>query len=231
MSAALRADAPLGFVLHPGWGFAADALAPWAGALARRWPEAPVLAWERPYFGAAARPRPADEVRWIGIGHSFGHALLRQAELPWQGLVALHGFSRFCRRPQQPQGTPPRLLDAMRARLQAEPQGVLADFHRLCGSERQPPGLPDVAALDEDLLALRELDLAPATVPLLALASRDDAVVPAALSEACFAGRAELRWRDGDHCAWLRAADEGVAQLADWLAGLPSRDSACGAPR
>lgn len=216
-----------GFVLHPGWGFPAEALAPWAGALARRWPGAPVRLLERGYFrgpsGAAPPPAPEPGVDWIGIGHSFGHAVLRQSGTPWRGLVALHGFTRFCRRPGQPQGTPPRLLDAMRARLRTEPQAVLQDFYRLCGdADRSPAGAPDLDRLDADLLALRELDLAPADAPLLVLASRGDAVVPPALTEACFpAGMAGLAWREGDHCAWLRAVEEGVDLVAGWLERLP----------
>lgn len=212
-----------GFVLHPGWGFPADALAPWAEALARRWPGAPVRLQDRGHFrgdsGTASPPAPGPGIGWIGIGHSFGHAVLRQSGTPWRGLVALHGFTRFCRRPGRPQGTPPRLIDAMRARLKTEPQAVLQDFHRLCGdAQRLPPAEPDLERLDADLLALRELDLPPADAPLLVLASRGDAVVPPALTEACFpAGEAELAWREGDHCAWLRAAQEGVDLVADWL--------------
>lgn len=210
---------PFGFVLHSGWGFAADALDGWAEALARQWPQAPQQVCERGYFGPAREPVLDAAVDWIGIGHSFGHALLRQKAGPWAGWVALHGFTRFCRRPGRPQGTPPRLLDAMRARLQSEPAAVLADFRRLCGSAAPlPEAPPRLQPLGDDLLALRELDLPPSALPTLALASRDDAVVPPALTEACFAAEAELHWRDGGHCAWLHAASEGVARVADWLA-------------
>lgn len=200
------------------------------------------------FGGNPQRPHLDPDRAWIAVGHSYGLAwLLQQAAsfqdatdaptvagnkaslVPWRAAVSINGFTRFCRQAGQAPGTPVRLLDAMLARLERDPVATVQDFRARCGSVADDPAFPlatlardagDAArhALQQHLLALRTLDLRLPGLPLLALATQDDAIVPPALAQACFGaldttGARCLQQLPGDHLSLLRQPE----MLADWI--------------
>lgn len=183
-----------------GWAFDASVWTPLRAEL-RDWPQA---VFDAGYFGPAREPGIAGPV--IAIGHSLGALrLLRSLPRNCLGLASINGFPRFAAGPGFEAGVPPRMLDRMLKRLDADPVAVLQDFRRRCGEEN-PFGAPRLEALGRDLQALRDEDQRPALamlrVPLLALAGEDDPIVPASMTRAAYAGSpvCELRWRErGGH--------------------------------
>lgn len=143
------------------------------------------------YFGAAKPPAPFDGAR-IAVGHSLGALYwLALADVPWQRLVAINGFSRFTAAADFPQSVPPRVLERMRRRFAESPATVLDEFRAACGNGGASGSQADAAALAEGLAQLAATDgreaLARRAADVWAYAARDDDIVPAAMSEAAFA--------------------------------------------
>ena len=157
-------------------------------------------------FGGDARsPALSAEVDWIAVGHSYGFAYLMRQPVAWKAAVSINGFTRFCRRPGQTGGTPARLLDAMLNQLEGDPRATVRDFHRRCGAEQRNPAHLDASLLREHLARLRHLDMAPPPCPTLALFTRDDAIVPPELAQACFGqSGCTLEETPGGHMRLLR---------------------------
>lgn len=157
------------------------------------------------YFGRPDLPGPCAAPR-IAVGHSLGALWwLALTKLPWRTLVAINGFPRFTAAPDFPPGVAARVLDRMQKRFAVAPAAVLADFHQACGGPG--PALPVATApLAAGLARLADTDgraaLAQRRSNVFALAARNDAIVPAAMSAAAFAGLppGRLRWLDdGGH--------------------------------
>lgn len=136
------------------------------------------------FFGPQELAVPPGD--WVGVCHSLGFLRLLGMDAPLRALVSLGGFARF--------DAPPGPVRAMRRRMASDAAGVLAAFHQACGL---PPELaPDAAKSRPDILAqglddLLNLDERPRLtaglgVPLLAVAAKDDAIVPIAVSRAQF---------------------------------------------
>lgn len=249
-------DRPLGFALCHGWGLDAACLQPLARALLAAFPAGSIRCewFDLGFGGEPLHPKLDQDRFWIAVGHSYGFAWLMQqaAEanshasedatvknetlLPaWGAAVAINGFTRFCRQPGRPEGTPMRLLDAMLARLAQDPVATVEDFRQRCGLVPDEPAFEAAwlandtpqarnaqAALQQHLLALRTLDLPLSELPLLALATRDDAIVSLALARACFqpaaaAGRLTLQELAGDHLSLLRQPAMLAGQIRAWL--------------
>lgn len=220
-----------------GWAFDASFWAPLRAELGD-WPQA---VSDAGYFGPARDPAVAGPV--VAIGHSLG-ALRLLGGLPrhCRGLVAINGFPRFAAGPGFEAGVPARMLDRMGKRLSADPMAVLRDFRQRCGAAEpfgvptgepigepvgEPRGAPRVEALDRDLQRLRDDDhraaLAALTLPLLVLAGDADPIVPAAMTQAAYAGRPadELRWREGGgHLLPRSDAAWCAARIRDFLSRL-----------
>lgn len=208
----------IGFALCHGWAFEASALSPLQEALERRFPQAACAVFDLGFTGRKQVPALAPERRWIALGHSWGFAWLMRQPVPWHALVSINGFTRFCRRPGHPQGTPVRLLQAMLERLEGDPDATVQDFYRRCGSPQNAPPHLDLLSLRAHLAALRDLDATLPPCPTLALATQDDAVVPVALAQACFAPpRCTLHVWQGDHVRLLREADACVDAVDRFL--------------
>lgn len=157
------------------------------------------------YFGAPVPPAPCAGPR-IAVGHSLGALWwLGLTSLPWTRLVAINGFARFTAAADFPQGAAPRVLARMQKRFAAAPDAVLADFRHACGAAG--PILPrDTAPLAAGLATLAQADaraqLHGRRHDVFAIAARDDAIVPPAMSEATFAAlpATHLHWNDdGGH--------------------------------
>jgi pimeloyl-[acyl-carrier protein] methyl ester esterase len=144
-------------------------------------------------FSAADNILPASDQITLAVGHSYGALWLLQRCPPSVPMLAVNGFARFCSGDGQAEGTPPRVLDRMRARLSGDPQGTLDAFRARCGAPpADRPGLSEPLAAG--LTALRQDDARPplalrrATAPhgLFALGGDADPIVPPALAVEAF---------------------------------------------
>jgi pimeloyl-[acyl-carrier protein] methyl ester esterase len=151
---------------------------------------------------------PKGEIEWptdaIAIGHSLGLLwLLEQGGGRFRGLVSIQGFDCFCCH------IVPSRIAALKRGLEREPGGTLQAFWRSCGAAgfALPESL-NVARLDEGLDWLMHWDARKAkqelACPVLALAARDDAIVPASMSEAIWEDTGIIWSQDGGHVLPLR---------------------------
>lgn len=130
----------------------------------------------------------------VGIGHSLGFMwLLKNLEkYNFKGLVSVNGFTRFAAADYYP-GVADRIIARMILQFRRSPQKVLEDFRKRAAmpSGRIPSSEKiNSATLEEALLQLQKWDcreiLTKTRLPVLALAARDDAIVPPEMTEACF---------------------------------------------
>jgi len=146
---------------------------------------------------------PPGKAEWpedaIAVGHSLGVLwLLARGQGRFKGLVSIQGFDRFC-----PHVAPSRVA-ALQRGLESDPDATMQAFWRSCGA----PGfaLPqslNVPRLQEGLEWLMHWDAREAKegldCPVLALAAKDDAIVPPAMSEAIWGGKSLVWSPDGGH--------------------------------
>ena len=110
--------------------------------------------------------------------------------------------------------------------LEREPGATLQAFWRSCGASGFAwPEALNVARLDEGLDWLMQWDARQAkaalTCPVLALASRDDAIVPPAMSEAIWGEN--IVWSpDGGHVLPLQHAEWCARHVLEFADTLPS---------
>lgn len=158
----------------------------------------------------------------IGVGHSLGLLwLLRQASQGrrFRGLVSIQGFDRFCPR------VPEARVFGMRRGLARDPATMLAAFWRGCGTGPfAPPNALNRERLDEGLGWLLDWDeramLASLDCPVLALAARDDAIVPPPMSAAIF-GAEKIAWSEtGGHVLPLSRPDWCAKHVLDFAHDL-----------
>ena len=171
-----------GLVFLHGWGFGASTWGRWLADFSSRTHHC----LDTGYYGPANLLLPDNPDGWIGIGHSFGFARLTQFPLRWKALVGLGAFLHFCPTVQFPVGTPAPILDAMTERLDISAGDVLARFQKRCGLKEAtaPSPTPEgLTRLRTDLLALRDLDMAPPACPTLFLHAKDDRIAPVVLAD------------------------------------------------
>jgi pimeloyl-[acyl-carrier protein] methyl ester esterase len=171
---------------------------------------------------------PKAAITWpsdaIAVGHSLGvlwllHRAGEEGRPPFRGLVSIQGFDRFCPH------IPPSRVAGMRRDLHRDPSQTLEAFWRGCGTEPfASPEALNVARLDEGLGWLMDWDETKARAelacPTLALAARDDAVVPAAMSEAIWRSDTIL-WSDtGGHVLPLQHPEWCANHVLDFAHAL-----------
>ena len=158
----------------------------------------------------------------IAVGHSLGFLwLLQHGGGRFRGLVSVQGFDCFCCH------IPPSRVAALKRGIEREPHGTLQAFWRSCGAAGF--ALPDalnVARLDEGLDWLMHWDARKAkdelACPVLALAARDDAIVPASMSEAIWQD-VDIKWsQDGGHVLPLRHPRWCARHVLEFADALPS---------
>ncbi|WP_424196259.1 alpha/beta fold hydrolase [Ampullimonas aquatilis] len=192
----------MNFVLCHGWSLDQRSMLALAAALQIHYPQASLQLIELGMTGMPINEQILIEpnVPMIAIGHSYGFAWLLKQSVNWQALVAINGFTHFCRGPHHPTGTPKRLLEAMLARLGNEAEALLAEFYQRCGLPEgalfKTPARLDTARLSHFLSKLRDTHLSLPDLPVLAIAGKQDTIVAADLSQDCFK---ELAWLDGQH--------------------------------
>ncbi|HEX6830841.1 MAG TPA: hypothetical protein VF090_04780, partial [Methyloceanibacter sp.] len=142
-----------------------------------------------------------------------------EEERRFRALVSIQGFDCFCPH------IPPSRVAGMRRGLRRDPSQTLSAFWRGCGTEPfAPPSALNVERLDEGLGWLMEWDESEAKAklafPTFALAARDDAVVPRAMSEVIW-GSDNIRWSDtGGHVLPLKHPEWCANNVLDFAHAL-----------
>ena len=147
--------------------------------------------------------------------------LLEQGRGRFRGLVSIQGFDCFCCHI-----APPRIA-ALKRGLEREPGETLQAFWRSCGASGFAlPEALNVARLDEGLDWLMHWDAQKAkhelACPVLALAARDDAIVPASMSEAIWEDTGIIWSQDGGHVLPLRHPRWCARHVLEFASALPS---------
>ena len=199
------------FVLVHGWGFHAGIWDQFVGRL----PDAEIARVDLGLIKGGPKgvsDWPEDS---IAVGHSLGLLwLLKQGQGRFRALISIQGFDCFsCYIPKS------RVLGMQRT-LKRDADATLRAFWRSCGTE--PYAAKDALNVDElgkglDWLAswdARE-ELGALTCPTLALASRDDQIVPPAMSETIWNGN--VIWSEsGGHALPLLRAEWCASQVSDF---------------
>ena len=158
----------------------------------------------------------------IAIGHSLGLLwLLEQGRGRFRGLVSIQGFDCFCCH------IAPSRIAALKRGLEREPGETLQAFWRSCGASGFAlPEALNVARLEEGLDWLMHWDSQEAkhelACPVLALAARDDAIVPASMSEAIWEDTGIIWSQDGGHVLPLRHPRWCARHVLEFASALPS---------
>jgi pimeloyl-[acyl-carrier protein] methyl ester esterase len=169
----------------------------------------------------AATEWPSDA---IAVGHSLGalwllHRAREEGRAPFCALVSIQGFDRFC-----PNVLPSRVA-GMRRGLRRDAYQTVEAFWRGCGTKPfAPPDALNVERLDQGLGWLMDWDESKAKAklacPTLALTARDDAIVPAAMSEAIWRSDT-IRWSDtGGHVLPLKHPEWCANHVLDFAHAL-----------
>ena len=216
-----RTTSKMHFVFVHGWGFNP---ALWRDVL-RNIGNAEVTLIDLGFIAGgpqAAASWPSDA---IAVGHSLGLLWLlhrageEEGHAPFRGLVSLQGFDRFCPH------IPPSRVAGMRRGLRRDAGQTIDAFWRGCGTGPfAPPEALNVEGLDEGLGWLMEWDEAEAKAklacPMVALAARDDAVVPQAMSKAIW-GSDNIRWSEtGGHVLPLKHPEWCANHVLDFAHAL-----------
>jgi pimeloyl-[acyl-carrier protein] methyl ester esterase len=169
----------------------------------------------------AAAQWPSDA---IAVGHSLGvlwllHRARQEGHAPFRALVSIEGFDRFCPH------IPPSRVAGMRRGLRRDAYQTVEAFWRGCGTELfAPADALNVERLDEGLSRLMDWDESKAKAelacPILALAARDDAIVPQAMTEAIWRSDT-IRWSDtGGHVLPLKHPEWCASHVLDFAHAL-----------
>lgn len=181
-------------VLLNGWGYDAKL---WDTVRAHLDPALEVITLDFGFYGNECLKFGAGETAPLAVGHSLGALWwLAQAPEAWRRLLCINGFPRFTATAGYAPAVAPRLLARMRTQFARDPAAVLADFHARCGGHT-PAGRPELARLAAGLDWLAQWDgratLAARRADVVALASRADPIVPAAMSAMAFG---DVAWID-----------------------------------
>ena len=192
-----------------GWGYDAHFWDPVRSVLG----DVPSAALDLGYFGSTDTRLLRDVT--LLVGHSLGFLwLARQSALAHVPLIGVNAFSRFVEAEDYRPAVPARVLERMKRRLVSDTRGVLEDFWTRAGATG-PDRVPDTAALAEGLDHLATWDerenLAVRASSTRLIAGREDAIVPAAMSEMAFKG-SEITWLPGGH-ALPRSHAADIARL------------------
>jgi len=161
---------------------------------------------------------PADA---IAVGHSLGLLWLLQGGSRYRALVSVQGFDCFCCH------IAPSRVEALKRGLEREPQATLQAFWRSCGAAGF--ALPDalnVTRLAEGLDWLMHWDAREAkhelACPVLALASRDDPIVPPSMSESIWKEGGIVWSDDGGHILPIRHPKWCARHVLEFANALPA---------
>ena len=169
---------------------------------------------------------PKGERDWppdsIAVGHSLGLLwLLARGGGQFRALVSVQGFDCFCCHVALSR------VAALKRGIEREPYATVKAFWRSCGApDFAPVEALDVPRLHEGLDWLMHWDVRDAkdglTRPMLALAARDDAIVPAAMSEAIWQKPGLVWSQAGGHVLPLRHPQWCARHVLEFARSLPA---------
>jgi pimeloyl-[acyl-carrier protein] methyl ester esterase len=199
-----------------GWGFDAS----FWDELAAQLPQFRQKRIDLGFFGETAN-EVDDAIPSILVGHSLGFVHGMRSRKNWAGWVAINGFAHFVATPTQAGCVPESSLREMKEKMTKDPPRTLARFYSSIGAT--PPvtaAAPRIERLHEaldELLAI-DLDGALRSMPGLALASRNDPLVPVAASEALAVPSARIQWHaTGGHMLPQSAAPWCAEAIAGFV--------------
>jgi len=206
------------FVLVHGWGFHAGIWADVVGHLQG----AEITLVDLGFVSGG----PKGETDWppdaIAVGHSLGLLwLLQRGGGKFRALVSVQGFDCFCCY------IAPSRVTALKREFAREPQETLQVFWRSCGAAGFAlPEALNAGRLEEGLDWLMDWDAREARrkldCPVLALAARDDAIVPSSMTETIWKDT-DIRWsQDGGHVLPLRHPRWCARHVFEFANALPS---------
>lgn len=214
----------LNFIFCHGWGFDQRMMQPLAQALRQYFPQAQHFFYDLGFTGQSHIPEYQNNTNhsYIAIGHSYGFAFLTQQPWPWSAMIAINGFTHFCKLPGKKYGLPLPILDSTYTRLHTDTQATIHEFHQRCGlTEHSIYADADQfirIELAETLLVLRELTIKPPSCPSLALATTHDKIAPPDLTNECFAlSQMDLKWFPGNHLSLLTTPDHCAHTIAHFV--------------
>jgi len=192
-----------------GWGYDAGFWDPVRTALG----DVPCAVLDLGYFSAANTTLPRDIT--LLVGHSLGFLwLARQGALKHLPLIGINAFPRFVEAEDYRPAIAPRVLERMKRVVVSDTRNVLEDFWARAGAAG-PDRAPNANALAEGLDHLAAWDerenLATRASRMRLIAGREDAIVPAAMTEMAFKG-SEITWQPGGH-ALPRTHAADIARL------------------
>lgn len=206
------------FVLVHGWGFHAGM---WADVVAHL-DDAEVTLVNLGFVSGG----PRGEADWpsdaIAVGHSLGLLwLLQQGGGRFRALVSVQGFDCFCCH------IAPSRVAALKRGLERDPGATLQAFWRSCGAAGFAlPEALNVGRLDQGLDWLMHWDARKAkdqlACPILALAARDDVIVPPPMSETIWQNAGLIWSPDGGHVLPLRHPRWVAHHVLEFAHALPS---------
>jgi pimeloyl-[acyl-carrier protein] methyl ester esterase len=204
------------FVLVHGWGFHAGIWTDFVGHLEG----AKVTLVDLGFVSGG----PKGENDWpsgsIAIGHSLGLLWLLRQERRFKALVSVQGFDCFCCH------VPPSRVAALKRGLERDAGATLQAFWRSCGAAGFAlPEALNVPKLNEGLDWLMQWDAREAkqklNYPVLALATRDDPIVPPAMTASIWHD-AGIRWSDdGGHVLPMRHPRWCARHVLEFADALP----------
>ena len=179
-----------------GWGYDASFWDPVRALLGAT----PSATLDLGYFGTAQTTLPGKPT--LLVGHSLGFQwLARQGALKQMPLVGINAFPRFVEAEDYRPAVAARVLERMRRRVIVDTRDLLGEFWTRAGATG-PDGAPNTAALAEGLDHLAAWDerenLALRASPARLIAGKEDAIVPAAMTEMAFKG-SKIAWLPGGH--------------------------------
>lgn len=204
------------FVLVHGWGFHAGIWTDFVAHLG----DAEVTLVDLGFVTGG----PKGQEQWpedaIAVGHSLGALWLLKQERPFRALVSVQGFDCFSRY------VDPSRIKALQRGLERDPGGTLQAFWRSCGAAGFAlPEALNVPRLTEGLDWLMQWDASKAKqrleIPMLALATRDDPIVPPAMTEAIWNDLGVTWSEDGGHVLPMRHPRWCARHILEFADALP----------
>jgi len=206
------------FVLVHGWGYHAGM---WADVVAHL-DDAEVTLVDLGFVSGG----PRGEADWpsdaIAVGHSLGLLwLLQQGGGRFRAMVSVQGFDCFCCHIAASR------VAALKRGLEMDPGATLQAFWRSCGAAGFAlPEALNVGRLDQGLDWLMHWDARKAkdqlACPILALAARDDAIVPPPMSATIWQNAGLIWSPDGGHVLPLRHPRWVAHHVLEFAHALPS---------